>query len=434
MFLQQRMFPSSSNTLRRRLLPLCALLLLVLPAEAGATSNVDVKRAMNALSGGAGAYAWNITDGRAIAGRSQSRARIIASNAKLFTAAAALRRYGTGGRFSTGIYTTGDISGSTLTGDIYLRGGGDPLFGNSSYVTKYFGSGATLETLAKNLKSAGIKEVTGTIFGDESAFDARRGTAYSDWGRSSDIGGVLGGLIVNKGFVSDRYQSNPPVFAAQRLRAALTAAGVEVGTEVGAKRTPSGAQRLAYVRSLPISALARQMNKVSNNYLAEMLVKSLALNGGAADDDTDGGEAALGAKRATTQAGYTAAESYAAQLGSKIRLIDGSGLSRSDQAPPREVVDLLRGMQRSVAFTDFRASLPIAGVDGTLAGRMKRGAAYKKCQAKTGTLSNVSALSGYCTTAGGDLVAFSLLQNRVAPGTARAQQDRVAAAIAALTS
>ncbi len=426
------MFPSGSNTFRRRLLPLCALLLLVLPAQAGASDNADVKRAMNALSGGAGAYAWNITDGRAIAGRSQSRVRIIASNAKLFTAAAALRRYGTGGRFTTGIYTTGELSGSTLTGDIYLRGGADPLFGSSNYVSKYFGSGATLETLAKNLKAAGVKAVTGTIYGDETAFDARRGTAYSNWGRSSDIGGVLGGLIVNKGFVSNRYQSNPPVFAAQRLRAALTAAGVEVGSKVGAKRTPSGAARLAYVRSLPISALARQMNKPSNNYLAEMLVKGLALPASTADDDSDGGEVPLGSKRATTQGGYKVAVNYAAQLGSKLRLIDGSGLSRSDQAAPREVVDLLRGMQRSVAFTDFRASLPIAGVDGTLAGRMKRGSAHKKCQAKTGTLSNVSTLSGYCTTAGGDLVAFSLLQNRVAPATARAQQDRVAAMIAAL--
>lgn len=426
------MFPSSSKSLLHALMLACAATLVCAAPGALATTNTDVKRSMNALSGGAGAYAWNITDGRAIAGRSQSRVRIIASNAKLFTAAAALRRYGTGGRFTTGIYATGELSGSTLTGDIYLRGGADPLFGNSNYVNKYFGSGATLETLAKAFKAAGVREVTGAIYGDETAFDARRGTAYSNWGRSSDIGGVLGGLIVNKGFVSNRYQSNPPVFAAQRLRAALNAAGVDVSSKVGAKRTPGSARRLAYVRSLPMSALVRQMNKPSNNYLAEMLVKGLALPAVTADDDADGGEVPLGADRATTQGGYKTTKSYAAQLGSKLRLIDGSGLSRSDQAAPREVVDLLRGMQRSVAFADFRASLPIAGVDGTLAGRMKRGSAYKKCQAKTGTLSNVSTLSGYCTTAGGDLVAFSLLQNRVAPATARAQQDRVAAKIAAL--
>jgi D-alanyl-D-alanine carboxypeptidase/D-alanyl-D-alanine-endopeptidase (penicillin-binding protein 4) len=98
----------------------------------------------------------------------------------------------------------------------------------------------------------------------------------------------------------------------------------------------------------------------------------------------------------------------------------------------REVVDLLRGVQKTVAFTDFKASLPIAGVDGTLAPRMRRGSAYRKCSAKTGTLSNVSSLSGYCITAGGDTVAFSILQNRVAPARARSQQDRVAAQLAAL--
>jgi D-alanyl-D-alanine carboxypeptidase/D-alanyl-D-alanine-endopeptidase (penicillin-binding protein 4) len=63
---------------------------------------------------------------------------------------------------------------------------------------------------------------------------------------------------------------------------------------------------------------------------------------------------------------------------------------------------------------------------------MRGSAAHRKCFAKTGTLSNVSSLSGYCTTVGGDLVAFSIAQNRVNPGAARPQQDRVAAQIAAL--
>jgi D-alanyl-D-alanine carboxypeptidase/D-alanyl-D-alanine-endopeptidase (penicillin-binding protein 4) len=163
-----------------------------------------------------------------------------------------------------------------------------------------------------------------------------------------------------------------------------------------------------------------------------MLAKSLALPAGAADDDDDGGLVPLGGTSATTASGNNASRQFAATLGSRVNLADGSGLSRSDNAAPREVVDLLRGVQKSAAFGDFKAALPIAGVDGTLAARMKRTAAARKCSAKTGTLSNVSSLSGYCTTAGGDLVAFSLLQNRVAPGVARGQQDRVAAQIAAL--
>lgn len=405
---------------------------LVVPSAASATTNTDVKRAMTALSGGAGAYAWNITDGRAVAGRNASYARILASNTKLFTSAAALSRYGTGGRFTTGIYSTGIVLNGTLSGDIYLRGGGDPLFGNASFVTTNFGSGATLEALAKNLKSQGITKITGGIHGDETAFDSRRGTAYSGWGRSSDIGGVLGGLIVNKGFVRGRYQGNPPVFAAQRLRAAIKAAGISVGSKTDAAATPAGATRLTYVRSLPMASIVRQMNKPSNNYLAEFLIKGLGMPATAAEDDDDGGLTPPGSSRATTQAGYTVAEKFAKSLGSKVRLIDGSGLSRSDHAAPREVVDLLRGMQKSIAFADYKASLPIAGVDGTLYNRMTRSVAKKKCSAKTGTLSNVSSLSGYCTTLSGDLVAFSIIQNRVSPAAARNQQDRVAGAIAGL--
>jgi D-alanyl-D-alanine carboxypeptidase/D-alanyl-D-alanine-endopeptidase (penicillin-binding protein 4) len=400
--------------------------------RAEASTSTDVKRAMTALSGGAGAYAFNITDGRAIAGRNAGAGRIIASNTKLFTTAAILARYGTGGRFSTGVWANGSLAAGTLTGDIYLRGGGDPLFGTAAFVTTNFGSGATVEKLADDLKDAGVKKITGQIYGDESVFDARRGTAYSGYARNGDIGGMLGGLMVNKGWVSGRWQANPPVYAAQRLRSAIRAVGITVGSKTSAGTTPAGSKRLASVRSLPMSALVRQMDKPSNNYLAEMLAKSLAMPVSAADDDDDGGLVPLGNTSATTASGNSVSRRHAATFGSKVSLTDGSGLSRADKAAPREVVDLLRGVQKTVAYTDFKAALPIAGVDGTLATRMRGSAAHRKCFAKTGTLSNVSSLSGYCTTVGGDLVAFSIAQNRVNPGAARPQQDRVAAQIAAL--
>ena len=232
------MFQTNSEMLTRRTALFfaafaCLLALALAPARADASTNTDVKRAMTGLSGGAGAYAWNITDGQGVAARNAGTGRIIASNAKLFTAAAILARYGTGGRFSTGVYTDGTLAAGTLTGDLYLRGGGDPLFGNASFVTTNFGSGATLEKLAEGLKSAGVKTVTGTIFGDESVFDSRRGTVYSGFSRNSDIGGSLGGLMVNKGFVNGRWQANPPAFAAQRLRAALQAVGIKVTSKTG---------------------------------------------------------------------------------------------------------------------------------------------------------------------------------------------------------
>jgi D-alanyl-D-alanine carboxypeptidase/D-alanyl-D-alanine-endopeptidase (penicillin-binding protein 4) len=431
------MFESTAEILTRRLAlfiaaTACMIMFALVPVRAGASTSADVKRAMTALSGGSGAYAFNISDGHAIAGRNAGAGRIMASNTKLFTTAAVLARYGTGGRFSTGVWANGSLVGGVLTGDLYLRGGGDPLFGTAAFVTTNFGSSATIEKLADGLKSAGVTKVTGQIYGDESVFDARRGSAYSGYARNGDIGGQLGGLMVNKGWVSGRWQANPPVYAAQRLRSAIRSVGIAVGSKTAAGTTPVGSKRLASVRSLPMSALVRQMDKPSNNYLAEMLAKSLAMPVSAADDDDDGGLVPLGNTSATTASGNSVSRRHAESFGATVNLSDGSGLSRADNAAPREVVDLLRGVQKTVAFTDFKAALPIAGVDGTLASRMRRTSAYRRCSAKTGTLSNVSALSGYCTTAGGDLVAFSILQNRVSPAAAHGQQDRVAAQIAAL--
>jgi serine-type D-Ala-D-Ala carboxypeptidase/endopeptidase (penicillin-binding protein 4) len=89
-------------------------------------------------------------------------------------------------------------------------------------------------------------------------------------------------------------------------------------------------------------------------------------------------------------------------------------------------------MQRRVEFTAFYNSLPVAGRDGTLDTRMRHGAAHNRCHAKTGSLSNVSALSGYCTARSGDVYVFSILMNRVNVSGARAIQDRMANAIAAI--
>jgi D-alanyl-D-alanine carboxypeptidase/D-alanyl-D-alanine-endopeptidase (penicillin-binding protein 4) len=410
-------------------LAVCALALALAPA-AFASTPAQVQKLASQLSGKSGAYVFDTTGGQFIAAKSGGARRIIASNAKLFTSSAALDKFGTGGRFSTGIWTSGTLDAGILSGDIYLRGGGDPLFGSASFVTKNFGSQATVEKLAANLEAAGVTQVTGKILGDETVFDSRRGTAPYGFGASSEIGAQLSGLAYNKGFVKGKFQSNPPRYAAQQLRLALKHVGIKVGTRTGVAATPTSARRLAFVASLPMSALVRQMNKPSNNYLAEMLIKSLAMPDSAADDN--GGVVKPGTLSATTAAGDAAAKSHAAGLGSRISLKDGSGLSRADRVAPREVVDLLRGMLNKTSTTDFLASLPIAGVDGTLAGRMKGSAAAKRCSAKTGTLSNVSALSGYCVTKSGHRVAFSILQNNVSPSAAHTQQDKLAAAIAGL--
>lgn len=414
--------------LRAITLVIAVALLAAVPASASTPG--QVRSAVKKLSGGAGAYVLDVDANRRIASKRATTKRIIASNAKLYTAAAALERFGPRGRFSTGLWTDGTISGGVITGNVYLRGGGDPLFGSANYVGKYFGSRATAERLALNLRTTGITKITGRVIGDERVFDRRRGTAKYGFRASWEIGGSLSGLVFNKGLSRGRFQSNPPRYAAGRMRAALRSAGIRVGTRTSSGKTPADASRIAFVTSLPISALIRQMNKPSNNYLAEMLIKSLALPASAATPD--GGTIPVGSRAATTRAGTSFVRRHSASLGGVVALADGSGLSRSDRAAPRELVDVLRSMVGESAFDEFETSLAIAGVDGTLAKRLRGTAAQRKCAGKTGTLSNVSTLSGYCTTAGGRRVAFAILQNVIAPYVARAQQDRVVATIAAL--
>lgn len=404
--------------------------LLALAGPAGASTPADVRAHVKRLSGGAGAFVVDVEANRRVASRNAGTKRIIASNAKLYTAAAVLEKFGPEGRFSTGLWTDGTINGSVLNGDVYLRGGGDPLFGSADYVGKNFGSRATAERLALNLFSLGVTEITGRVIGDSRVFDSKRGTAKYGYNANWEIGGVLSGLAFNKGLAKGRFQGDPARYAAERMRAALRSAGIRVGTRITTGRTPSDASRVVFVPSLPMSALVRQMNKPSNNYLAEMLVKSLGMPAAAASET--GGTVPLGFTGATTRGGTSFARRHSSSLGGVVALADGSGLSRSDRAAPREVTDLLRSLAGRDDFATFEESLAIAGIDGTLAKRMRGTSAQRRCKGKTGTLSNVSALSGYCQTAGGRRVAFAILQNVVAPYNARAQQDRLVASIAAL--
>jgi serine-type D-Ala-D-Ala carboxypeptidase/endopeptidase (penicillin-binding protein 4) len=209
--------------------------------------------------------------------------------------------------------------------------------------------------------------------------------------------------------------------------------------------TPDGSVELAEVRSPDVGHLLLLQNKPSDNYIAEMLLKGLPVAGStggslrtSADpapvtptpDSPTADQAALSSKRGTTKAGAAAAMSYADSIDVRVRMVDGSGLSRSDRAAPKQIVRLLRALRRRAGFSAFYASLPVAGRDGTLASRMRSGPAHGRCHAKTGTLSDVSALSGYCLTRSGRTLVFSVLNNRTSIAGAHSIQDRVAQLLA----
>ena len=138
--------------------------------------------------------------------------------------------------------------------------------------------------------------------------------------------------------------------------------------------------------------------------------------------------------RGTTSAGAALVAGFARRLGSSAKLVDGSGLSRADRASPYRVVRLLSAMYKREQETVRRATSsrsPIAGSEGTLEDRMRRGPAHRRCRAKTGTLSDVSALSGFCEDHYGQhLGVLHPDERRLHPGAQRLQ-DRMVQKIAA---
>jgi D-alanyl-D-alanine carboxypeptidase/D-alanyl-D-alanine-endopeptidase (penicillin-binding protein 4) len=303
-------------------------------------------------------------------------------------------------------------------GNLYLRGGGDPTFGSSTYTRRFYGGGATVQQLAKLIDRAGVQRVTGRVLGDESRQDSLRGGPDSGFGVSIWVG-PLSALAYNRGLANEggsAFQTNPPAFAAARLDDALEARGIAVRRSPSARRAPGGLDVIASVDSPPMERIVKLMDKPSDNFFAELLAKDIAMqvNG-----------------RGTTSAGAALVSGFARKLGARARLVDGSGLSRGNRASPYRVVRLLTAMAQRDEYPALLDALPIAGRDGTLVDRMRTGPARSHCHAKTGTLSDVSALSGYCEARSGDVYGFSFLMNRINPTTARRLQDRMAQQLAA---
>ena len=384
---------------------LCGFLALVwAPPGAHALDLATLRKQLAAqsrhLSASSGAYVRDLADGRTLYGRNATRTRSPASNEKLLTTSTALVKYGPDARFRTVLRAGALPVDGVIDGDVALVGAGDP------YLTT-----AQLRMIASELVALGVDEITGKVLGDGTVFDTRRGSYDSGWAYDSDIGGNLGGLVVDGG-----RGANPALYAAQRLRETLLAADIVVrkGAHTGTLAGPG--HDLAAVSSTTLAATIKRINIPSDNFAAEMLLKNLGAAFGAAG---------------TTTAGASLVQTTLAQLGVTARVFDGSGLSRSDHVSPREVVDLLGAMvTQPDGGTALRDSLPVAGRSGTLAGRMRGTAAAGRCMAKTGTLNGVSALSGYCPTTGGDLVAFSFLENGMSSYRAKAIEDRMVPLIA----
>jgi len=394
---------------RRGLLIVFAVLLF---APSGGTALVPLPtRLANALAvpgnspSASAAVVVDLQTGSLVFARHADLPLAPASNEKLTVSFTALRELGPAYRFRTEVFARGYQDNGVWHGDVFLKGFGDPTL-----------TSLQLERLATQVADLGITRITGRVYGDESWFDARR--TGPGWKPSFYINECppLSALIVDRGWYDHHTARQPALAAAGELKLLLRKHGVASGI-VGLGRTPGDALAVAQDDSDPLPLVVAEMDRESDNFIAETLLKELG-----AEVGTSG----------TTAAGAAVVWSELAAAGVPlmgVRILDGSGLSLDDRLTARALGALLVAVWHDDEVRNpFWASLPIAGINGTLDKRLRKPPARGAIRAKTGTTDRASALSGYVR----DRFGFAVLQNGwpVARLSAEKAQDRFATALA----
>jgi D-alanyl-D-alanine carboxypeptidase/D-alanyl-D-alanine-endopeptidase (penicillin-binding protein 4) len=391
-----------------------------------------------------------------------------ASNMKIMTLSAAAERLGWDFTFETRLYATGPIAGGVLRGDLLVVGSGDPTInGRGGSPRRVF-----LDWAAR-LKAAGITAIEGRIIGDDRAFDDEplgRGWAWDDLAAgyaakvsalqyNEDLvsvvlqpGAVVGapasieirpggsGLTVDNAVITSEAGASgdvhvqrlpgsallrvtgsvplgsgetslaasvdaPAQFFLQGLHDTLVGEGIQIGdapvlwNQTAAPVAADPAHLLFTHRSPPLSDFAVVLMKASQNLYAETLLRALGAQTG--NGSTQAGQ---DAERELLTGWGVAPDAYV--------LADGSGLSRYNYVTADAITRVLSRMAADPRHAaNFEATLPIAGKDGTLARRLKGTPAENNVQAKTGSMSNIRALSGYVTTRDGERLVFSIIAN-----------------------
>jgi serine-type D-Ala-D-Ala carboxypeptidase/endopeptidase (penicillin-binding protein 4) len=337
-----------------------------------------------------------------------------ASNMKVVTAAAALDVLGADTVLTTRFAADAPPGpDGTVTGDLWMIGGGDPLLSTAAYgamSTNGPRPSTDLAVTADRLVAAGVRRIAGSVVGDGSRYDDVR--TVPEWPRrflTQNVVGPLGGLIVNDGWTVDPdgpgpgvgtpgVAADPAQHAAEVMTALLVARGVRVDGPPLAGTAPATAVTVLDQPSLPVGGLVEEMLAFSDNTTAELLVKEMGRTAGAG----------------TTAAGLEVMGRWLDGTGLAVEgvvLADGSGLSARNRLTCRVISGVLvdDGPDGPVA-----AGLARPGRPGTLDDRFTGGALRDRLRAKTGTLNDVTALAGWVTTVPGAQLAFAVVVN--APG------------------
>ncbi|MCA8921688.1 MAG: D-alanyl-D-alanine carboxypeptidase/D-alanyl-D-alanine-endopeptidase [Planctomycetes bacterium] len=400
-------------------------------------------------------------------------ARVPASNMKLVTTAAALSLLGPDYAHETRLVTVGRPQAGVLRGALYVVGGGDPT------ISRRFDPEPLLSDWAEKVARSGIKRIVGDLVADDRFFEAL--TVHPDWERPDlekwygapicglslndncadvSVGGSAGGVVVvvrpssdylqveqQARLIGDKKQhrfgvvragkerrtlqitgkvwsgarpyeasipvEDPALFFLHVLKARLAEAGVEVTGEC--RRLQPGEEPgglTLYRRQAPLPRTLQVTNQRSQNFYAECLLKTIGREKG---------------ERGTWLAGAKRVKDFAASAGAdpaQVTVADGSGLSRENRLSARALTAVLSHMQRGAHAEIYRGSLASPGEEGTLKRRLRGLPPTAEVRGKTGTLTGVSALSGYLKVGDRELV-FALIGNGGSTGTIRNAMDAV---------
>lgn len=382
---------------------------------------------------------------------------IPASITKIATASAVLEAFPPGTKFKTGLWSEASSKNGALAGDLYLKGGGDPGFVSENMwflVNQFVRTG--LKTIEGDLV------VDDSLFDDvrydesrqearvDRAYDAPVGAMSFNWNsinvyvrpgaegkpaevfldpensytrlvnKAITVRGDVNTLAVDRDrdkdgdvvTVSGRigtaktevviYKSitRPDLWSGHHLKSFLAQRGVVVKGKIRAGRTPEKAALLAEAESKPIEQAVSDMNKFSNNYVAEMLCKQLG---------------ALGKSPATLKSGMDRVNDHLRGLGltdKEFLLTNPSGLNRENRFTADGMVKVLLHLRQNFQIQpEFLTSLPIASVDGTLKRRFVGTRGERWVRAKTGLLTGVVALAGYAGRPDGTVYTFAFIAN-----------------------
>jgi D-alanyl-D-alanine carboxypeptidase/D-alanyl-D-alanine-endopeptidase (penicillin-binding protein 4) len=351
-----------------------------------------------------GAVAVDLRTGQLVFQHNGALPLVPASAEKLPVAFAALRELGPDFRFHTEVLGSGRLVGGEWRGDLYLVGHGDPTL-----------AVADVGRLARDLKAAGIRRVKGGVVADERHFDARRtapGWKPSFLGIESP---PLSALVVRG--VPLIGANSSATAAASALSAALGRRGVTITAGPRTGRAPRDASALAVDHSAKLGLIVQHMNRESDNFVAEMLLKELGASVKGSGSTRSGARVV---RRVLEESDIPT---------DGLRVADGSGLSRLDRLSARTLVALLRAAAADAEIGGtFVSSLPVAGVSGTMENRLGKPPTRRRVIAKTGTTSRACALVGFV----GRRYAFAVIQNGspVSFWSARTAQDRFVTVLA----